>query len=371
MFNSYYDVGGQRFANIFQAFDKSIENGQFCYYKTDADWIDQIQSIKVESDINHLHLKQIYAKKLKELRQQHNKLVLLYTGGTDSHTILDTAIKNKIYIDEVFMSFPGIFEAESDKILNKEYNVALEFVKKNVPHNVGKIKFYKWTYENYDYLDSKEWWKNPEKCQFNIIKVQPCWAQYAADYYKDLDGIVISGHEKPSIRFINDKFYWFVTDGSSTEHKIIKKSFPFFLDPTIVVNYAYAVKNLLQNHLHYFSKIDDRYDFFWKLPKAEIENFYRSLALVFLNKESIDFTIKPKWGTIHNYKNQGILKQIKDSNQNDILEKIHKLHHDIYTQYSQHEHMVQTDGKFTKTVERYSQMFEFTNNTLICRGHDV
>ena len=371
MFNSYYDVGGQRFANIFQAFDKTIENGHFCYYKTDSDWIDQIQSIKVESDVNHLHLKEIYTKKLKELRQQHNKLVLCYTGGTDSHTILDTAIKNKIYIDEVFMSFPGIFEAESEKILNKEYNLALEFVKKNVPHNVGKIKVYKWTYENYDYLDSKEWWKNTEKYQANKIKFQPCWAVYAADYYKDLDGIVITGHEKPGIRFINDKFYWFVTDTGTTEHAIIKKSFPFFLDPTIVVNYAYALKNLLQNHLHYFSKIDDRYDFFWKLPRAEIENFHRSLALVFLSKESIDFTIKPKWGTHHNYKNQGILKKLHDSNQNDILEKIHKIHHDLYTQYSQHEHMVQTDGKFTKTVERYSQMFEFTNNTLICRGHDV
>ena len=141
MFNSYYDVGGQRFANIFQAFDKTIENGHFCYYKTDSDWIDQIQSIKVESDVNHLHLKEIYTKKLKELRQQHNKLVLCYTGGTDSHTILDIAIKNKIYIDEVFMSFPGIFEAESEKILNKEYNLALEFVKKMYHTMLVKLRF--------------------------------------------------------------------------------------------------------------------------------------------------------------------------------------------------------------------------------------
>jgi hypothetical protein len=371
MFQSHYDVGGHKFANIFQAFDRSIETGQFCYYKIDQNWIDQLESIRVRYNTNSKELQKIYIKKLELLRKQHNKLVLLYTGGTDSHTILDLAIKNKIYIDEVFMSFPGIFDAESDKVLNQEYNVALEFVKKNIPSSIGKIKLYKWTIEDYKYLDVKDWWKNPKLYQHNKIKFQPCWAVFASEYYKNLNGIIITGHEKPGLRFKDNKFYWFVTDTGTTEHKIIKKTFPFFLDPEIVVFYAHQLKKLLQNKLDYFTPIQDRYDFFWKLPDSNIKKFYKSLGLTFLSFDSIQWTKKPSWGTHHNYKNQGILKSLKKTKQKKILNKILTLHNSIYQQYKNFPYMVTTDSNLVKTVERYSQMFEITNNSLICRGHDI
>ena len=239
-----------------------------------------------------------------------------------------------------------------------------------MPGNIGKIKFYKWTIEDYKYLDVKDWWKNPELYQHNRIKVQPCWAVFASKYYKDLDGIFITGHEKPGIRLKNRKFYFWTSDTKSTEHCIIKKSFPFFLDPDIATNYVFKLKSLIQNDKKFFNKFDDRYDFFWQMPSnmssKEIIDFYNQLGHIFLY-----IIKKPSWGGWHNYKNQGILKNLETLEHKDILGKILNLHKNIYQTYRLHPYLVQTDGKFTKTFERYSQMFEITDNSLICRGHDV
>ena len=261
-FDSYYDVGGHRFANIFQAFDQSIKTAQFCYYKIDQSWIDAVQSFKINQHPTRKTLQDLYYKKLKTLRNKYNKIVVAYSGGTDSHTILNIAIKNKIYIDEVYLEMPGVMGLSKDKNINQEQIMALNFAQKHVGKNIGKIKTVNWTEQDYDYLDIKDFLKNPRYYQHNKIKVKPCWAVFASQYYKDLDGIVITGHEKPGIRFKNNKFYWYVTDTGTTEHKIINKAYPFFLDPEIALHFSSVLKKSLENNLDYFTKIDDRHDFF-------------------------------------------------------------------------------------------------------------
>ena len=206
MFQSHYDVGGHKFANIFQAFDRSIETGQFCYYKIDQNWIDAVQSVKINQQPTRETLQDLYCRKLKTLRNKFNKIVLAYSGGTDSHTILDIAIKNKIYIDEVFIEFPGVMELTKDKTVNREHILALSFAKKHLRKDIGNIKVINWAKQDYDYLDVENWWKDSRYYQHNKIKVRPCWAVFASEYYKNLDGVVITGHEKPGIRFKNNKF---------------------------------------------------------------------------------------------------------------------------------------------------------------------
>lgn len=371
MFQSHYDVGGHKFANIFQAFDHSIKTGQFCYYKIDQNWIDAVQSVKINQQPTRETLKDLYCRKLKTLRNTYKKLVLAYTGGTDSHTILDIAIKNKIYIDEVFIEFSGVMELVKDKFVNQEFITAFDFAQKHLRKDIGNIKVVNWNKQDYDYLNIEDWWKNPTYYQHNKIRVKPCWAVFASKYYKDLDGVVITGHEKPGIRFKNNKFYWYVTDTGTTEHKIIKNAYPFFLDPEIASHYSFALKSSVQNNTNYFTKIDDRHDFFWRIPKSDIKKFYDDLGYTFISEDALEFTQKPAWGTQHNYKNQGVIQYLKNYGHNDILNRLFELHQKIYNQYCDHPYTVQTDGTFVKTVERYSQMFEITDNSLICRGHDI
>lgn len=53
---------------------------------------------------------ELYKQRAIQLREQYDHLVLFYSGGADSHTILQTFINNNIKIDEVFVY--GAFKAE-------------------------------------------------------------------------------------------------------------------------------------------------------------------------------------------------------------------------------------------------------------------
>jgi len=371
VYDSYYDVGGDQFANVFQALDHANHTKKFCYFNIHKDWINALEQTYSVPKPNRKTLQVLYLKKLKQLRQNHNKLVLAYSGGTDSHTILKIAIDNDIYFDEVIIEYPGVMEAANDQIINAEQIMALEFVNKHIGKSIGKVTVIKWNEKDYEYLNHAGWYKNPKFYQHNKIKVRPCVKVYMSKHYNDLDGVIITGHEKQGVRFKNNKFYWFVTDTGTTEHKIIRNAFPFFLDPEIVVSYAYVLRDQLKGKLNYFTQIGDRYDFFWKIPLAETKKFYESLGLEFINHESVKFTQKPNWGTHHNYKNKGIINSLEKYGHTQILDKIYYLHEHINNEYKNTNHAVQSDGTFVKTVERYSQMFEYVENGLICRGHDV
>ena len=128
VYDSYYDVGGNQFANVFQALDHANQTQKFCYFNIHKDWINALERTYSLPKPNRQSLQVLYLKKLKHLRQNHNKLVLAYSGGSDSHTILKIAIDNDIYFDEVIIEYPGVMEAANDQIINAEQIMALEFV---------------------------------------------------------------------------------------------------------------------------------------------------------------------------------------------------------------------------------------------------
>ena len=61
-------------------------------------------------------IQELYKQRAVQLREHYDHLVLFYSGGADSHTILQTFIKNKIKIDEVFVY--GAFKAE-EKVIDR------------------------------------------------------------------------------------------------------------------------------------------------------------------------------------------------------------------------------------------------------------
>lgn len=366
-FNSHYDVGGQKFANIFQAFDRSIETGNFCYYNINQEWIDVIESKTVKLIPNRETFQKLILKKLISLRKKHNKLVLLYSGGTDSHTILKIALINNIFIDEIFISYPDIFNEKDSKIYNQEFFSALTFAEKH-KKNIGKITIYNWKMEDYEFLDVKEWWKN-SNYSYNKLKIQPYWSNYASKIYKNLDGVVITGHEKPNIKVKDGKFYWFILDPQGTEHTVIKNSYPLFLDPEVVVHYSLLLKNLLKSNQRCLKTINNEKYFFWGLKNSQIQKFYKSCGLYFNSKKSIEWVKKPSW-TLQNYKNKAILQTLKE-NHKELYNKILEQHQKIYETYRSYNHMIYFDNKLVKPIDRYSQMFEITDNSLICRGHNI
>ncbi len=63
---------------------------------TNLDW-----SIPVEHNLEDL-----YKKRALQLRESYDYIVILFSGGADSTTVLQTFVKNKIFIDEIYVYWP-------------------------------------------------------------------------------------------------------------------------------------------------------------------------------------------------------------------------------------------------------------------------
>lgn len=119
----------------------------------------------VEPPIN---IEELYKQRALQLREEYDHLVLFYSGGADSHTVLQSFIKNNIKIDEVFCF--GAFKAE-DRVNQKlgwdrnpgYYTREVSSIVKPTLEKLQKIHkfkitFWDWTDHILDTLSTKEDW---------------------------------------------------------------------------------------------------------------------------------------------------------------------------------------------------------------------
>lgn len=112
-------------------------------------------------------IREIYKQRAIQLREQYDHLVLFYSGGADSHTILQTFINNNIKIDEVFVY--GAFKAE-EKVIKKlgwsrdpgYYTRELGAIVKPMLKELQKkqkfkITIWDWTDKTLDALKNPDW----------------------------------------------------------------------------------------------------------------------------------------------------------------------------------------------------------------------
>ena len=94
----YYHHKGQFYTSKFEALAQAngrVNDIQACFYK-DLHWFDKFDWTKEPTD----SWEDILAKRASEIRRQNNYIVLNYSGGSDSSTVLTTFFKNKIRIGE-------------------------------------------------------------------------------------------------------------------------------------------------------------------------------------------------------------------------------------------------------------------------------
>jgi hypothetical protein len=112
-------------------------------------------------------IEELYKQRALQLREHYDHLVLFYSGGADSHTILQTFIRNNIKIDEVFVY--GAFKAEEKVIGNLGWSRDPGYYTREVisiakpmlqelqkTHNF-KITIWDWTDKTLDALKNKDW----------------------------------------------------------------------------------------------------------------------------------------------------------------------------------------------------------------------
>ena len=122
--HGYYLINGIKTLSKFEAWQFSKGNFndiQFIYndeLMSTYDW-----TVEPAEDIY-----QLYSDRARQIRNDYDYVVLLYSGGIDSHTILETFLQNNLRVDEICtLSNTGV-ESVTGKFNQEVFNRAIPFV---------------------------------------------------------------------------------------------------------------------------------------------------------------------------------------------------------------------------------------------------
>jgi hypothetical protein len=133
--NGYYTVDGAIIESKMYALLKAAEKktvANWCYYDTIyKSAIDDFDLVKMSAPLTDT-----YQKRAQQLRDQYDYLILNYSGGSDSHNILMTFLKNNIRLDHIYVQWPmslmdkGLYTPNSTDKSNSNFHSEWDFVLK-------------------------------------------------------------------------------------------------------------------------------------------------------------------------------------------------------------------------------------------------
>jgi hypothetical protein len=101
----HYSVGNEIFFNKLQAIQKNIETSDPIYLVDPYE--DSDFTVVPEQPLDDL-----IAAHFRELRETYTKIKFYYSGGSDSHLLLNSIVKNNIHVDEIICLRSGIPPAD-------------------------------------------------------------------------------------------------------------------------------------------------------------------------------------------------------------------------------------------------------------------
>ena len=220
---------------------------------------------------------------LKHLRLKHRKLNLLYSGGTDSATILDLAHDNNIIIDETITWVIEDIDLDS----NSEQKYIVPAGIKKYQKAIGKSSQIICSHDDLEkrFEDRFAFFSGPCDSNFPIgFSV----AKYTAlkKYYDQEDMCMISGLDKPRLLYYKKKWYAFCVDNAvAFGDQSIPNLVPFYMDTDNIKGY---VKDclLFRNYLLEKKMVsDEKIQFFNPGQSAEINKVFERVKIEHEDKQ--------------------------------------------------------------------------------------
>lgn len=354
-FDQHYLCGAKKFHNIFQAFEEQKKTQAFPQYMLDDELVDALKHIKRPKNLTPKYIKDLMVKRLKQIRQDTGKLKLLFTGGTDSNTILRLCMENSIYLDEVATHMVSIKQCRKTNI---EYLPGIKYAMQYQDKLIGKINLIHPTIQDMeDQVASLEWFLDPDWQRGCDIHLRPFSYPRIIrdDLQMDEDTIVLTGYEKPKLLIEDGHAFWTHDDRGLAETSGIENTIPFFLDkgnPELVCAMSYAFLESVnmdnfKNGMLVFSRIKER-----TLKEKIINN----LGLYPTGRHYIDFHLLGKDKYNNSIKSRRFLKEIVQSGKPHLVDRLWQTHEIIYNRYKDLPHALEKKtSKMIQTVGRYAQ----------------
>jgi hypothetical protein len=173
---------------------------------------------------------------LKYLRSRYKTVKLLYSGGTDSATILDMAYLNNIMIDDTITLFIEDINLPSN---SEQKNIAIPGLEK-YKSIIGKSHMVKIGYDVIEthFKDHYSFFSSPCDCNFPVgfsaAKYGPL-----EEYQSGNDTCIISGIDKPEIVFYNGRWYATMIDNAvAFGDQSVTNLLPFYMDARNIKGYV-------------------------------------------------------------------------------------------------------------------------------------
>jgi hypothetical protein len=374
--HGYYLVNGIKTLSKFEAWQFSKGNFndiQFIYndeLMSSYDW-----TVEPTKDIYEL-----YADRARQIRHKYDYIVLMYSGGIDSHTILETFLENNIRIDEICTLSNTNVEPITGKFNQEVFNRAVPFVNSLNLSALGTkfrlvdisrlvIEQYadEFHFENHHYYfnGSVTNWTNTARS--HVLK------SHVTDHLKLTEQgkkvCYVWGFDKPFINVINGSHCLQFPDASidfnirqyinrvALQHKFANfydEQFFISIDcPEISIKQAHMLLNAIKQ----IPVTDERLVGQDDLPNTgpfvvhHREQYYR-----FLTKKMVDGIIYPK-AILAMFKNDKMKGSVMLTSRDDWF---NKSNHDNQTRWSQN---------LINLVNNNTGFYKFKDNKLITTNH--
>jgi hypothetical protein len=236
----HYQVNDKIFFNLYLAYYESFKSGkkiEFYCKDDDYDQIDWSQEPEQSFD-------QLMDTHAQNLRNKYEKLILLWSGGTDSHTIYNVFKRNNLHIDEIAITYddtgyePHFPVSHVSWIMDNHWDpttVISSFRRNDGNGKKLSINNDNWLFEN-----------KMTFLKFGNSLISDTTEQRLKDRYSGSRWAAIIGVEKPFIHFENGTWY------TRQNNKIIDSVMGldhtecFFLDPIIHLKQSHMAKRALK-----------------------------------------------------------------------------------------------------------------------------
>jgi len=356
-FDQYYKCGDRKFLNIFQAFRYQKQTGHFPEFRIDKELINKMVNHKKPKDTSGSRIQQLLVNRLKQIRNQYSKVKLLYSGGTDSYTILKLCMDNDIFIDE---TITHMISVEKNVRTNLEYIAGIKLLQKYIGTKVGKSTVIHPTLKDLDFVNDPDWFYDEKIVvgpflTFRTMSMRKMTDQALKD---EQNTVVLSGYEKPEFSVEDGKIFWGLYDYSVGEMMGSPNNIPLFLDkhnPELVVSMAYAA--LEQIKKFNITPKNKQLKFVTKDPEIR-KQYLLSIGQYPTPYNFVNMHLLGKTEYNNNRKTARFFKELEKHNRADYLEKMFDTHKKIKQLYGELPYAIESQGNLVKSVSRQCQRIE-------------
>jgi len=269
----HFSVDGEKFYNFYAALRWSDKVKSFSEYVIPRENLDAFESVKI-ADIKNRDPRYYIKEKLTRIFKEYPTQRLHYSGGSDSHTILQVA-------NEMGLSFTDSLTAGSSVLksdyVNEEYVPGIRYLQENKNAVINPEIFHP-TVKHFEDL-----WSDPENLYtqsgIDFLCFRPMYTDIIMEGREPRD-CEITGHSKHKLVRKDNQYYW-VMFSCNDEYMKLNNEISFYSDgllPELSVQQAYLSKEFFERAIPVKDNNIMETLCFETTPEAKREEFNKKLG---------------------------------------------------------------------------------------------